>query len=453
MDFQILGPVELTAHEGRVDLGPLKQRTVLAALLFDAGRPVTQELLISRVWDGCPPAEVRKTLYTYVARLRRILASVPGAEGARLLRRSGGYLLDVDPGTVDAHRFTEVAAEARAPGLSEEQRCELASRALAEFAAAPLTDLTCQWAGRVRELLVRRQRDMIRLHATLAIRLGHAVSVVDRLYGVLVEQPLAEEMAGILMSALYFSGRSAEALELFARTRAAIAAELGVEPGPELRRTHEEILRGELTCPARGALMERPSYLAQPGVPEPVREDPAGESRPAAPARARSRRMRACAPGAAPSPAKLRGQPNKPRCPSQPRRPGEPRCPSRPRCPVQTRRRSLRLSAWDIWKSACGRSAWFGKSERPAWTASSPRTTRWRRPTRQRSPPAARAPAGRSPSCRPNRPGDWPSSITACCPGARSWSSLTVARASLWWQRCCPRSPPRHGGFKSWPTP
>lgn len=284
MDFQILGPVELTAHEGRVDLGPLKQRTVLAALLFDAGRPVTQELLISRVWDGCPPAEVRKTLYTYVARLRRILASVPGAEGARLLRRSGGYLLDVDPGTVDAHRFTEVAAEARAPGLSEEQRCELASRALAEFAAAPLTDLTCQWAGRVRELLVRRQRDMIRLHATLAIRLGHAVSVVDRLYGVLVEQPLAEEMAGILMSALYFSGRSAEALELFARTRAAIAAELGVEPGPELRRTHEEILRGELTCPARGALMERPSYLAQPGVPEPVREDPAGESRPAAPA-------------------------------------------------------------------------------------------------------------------------------------------------------------------------
>jgi DNA-binding SARP family transcriptional activator len=283
MDFQILGPVELQAHEGWVNLGPLKQRTVLAALLFDAGRPVTLELLISRVWDGCPPAEVRNTLYTYVARLRRILASVPGAEGARLVRRSGGYLLDVDPGTVDAHRFTRLAADARATGVSEEQRYALASRALAEFAAAPLTDLTCQWAGGVREMLVRRQRDMLRLHATLAIRLGHAVLVVDRLHGVMVEQPLAEEMAGILMSALYFSGRSAEALGLFARTRAAIAAELGVEPGPELCRTHEEILRGELTRPALGALTERPSYLAQPGVPELPGEDPAAQSRPAAP--------------------------------------------------------------------------------------------------------------------------------------------------------------------------
>jgi DNA-binding SARP family transcriptional activator len=264
MDFQILGPVELWGQNGRVEIGPLKQRTVLAAMLVDAGRPVTQELLINRVWDDWPPVAARETLYTYVARLRRILASVPGGENASLLRRSGGYLFDVDPETVDLHRFSRLAAEAGSSGLSEEQRCELAGRALTEFAAVPLTDLTSQWADRVREHLVRRRRDMIRLHATLKIRLGGAASVVDSLRAALVDEPLAEDLVGMLMSSLCFSGRRAEALELFARTRASIAAELGVEPGPELSRTHEQILRGELARPAFGPLMERPSYQTYP---------------------------------------------------------------------------------------------------------------------------------------------------------------------------------------------
>jgi DNA-binding SARP family transcriptional activator len=269
MDFQILGPVELWGQNGRVEIGPLKQRTVLAALLVDAGRPVTQELLINRVWDDWPPVAARETLYTYVARLRRILASVPGAERAFLLRRSGGYLFEVDPETVDMHRFSRLAAEAGSSGLSEERRCELAGRALTEFAAEPLTDLTCQWADRVREHLVRRRRDMLRLHATLKIRLGGAASVVDSLRAALVDEPLAEDLVGMLMSSLYFSGRRAEALELYARTRASIAAELGVDPGPELSRTHEEILRGELARPAFGPLMERPCYLTHP-VPAPA---------------------------------------------------------------------------------------------------------------------------------------------------------------------------------------
>jgi len=276
MDFRILGPVELETHEGLVDLGPLKQRTVLAALLVDAGRLVTQELLINRVWDECPPAEVRNALYTYVARLRRILATVPAAESPRLLRRSGGYLLDLDPGLVDVHRFTGLAARAREPGLTEERRCELAGRALAEFDAVPLTDLTCQWAARVREHLGRRKRDMLALHATLEIRSGRAASVVDGLYAALAEEPLAEDLVGPLMSALYFSGRSAEAVGLFAHTRAALAEELGVEPGLELCRVHEQILRGELARPALGADTERTPYPVQPDVAE-----SAGEDRPA----------------------------------------------------------------------------------------------------------------------------------------------------------------------------
>jgi len=257
MDFRILGPVELRVDGRPADLGPLKQRTVLAALLIDAGRPVTQELLIERVWDDAPPAEVRNALYTYATRLRRILASAAAADSARLVRRSGGYLLDVPPETVDAHRFTGLAAGARAPGLTEEQRSELARQALDESGSVPLADLTCRWAGRAREQLSRRRREVLTLHAALEIRLGRAAAVVEGLHAALAEAPLAEDLAATLMSALYFAGRSSEALNVFAETRSAIAAELGVEPGSDLRAAHEGILRGSLAPPVLGAMTDR----------------------------------------------------------------------------------------------------------------------------------------------------------------------------------------------------
>jgi hypothetical protein len=111
---------------------------------------------------------------------------------------------------------------------------------------------------------------MLRLHATLKIRLGGAATVVDSLRAALVDEPLAEDLAGMLMSSLYFSGRRAEALELFARTRASIVAELGVEPGPELSGTHEEILRGEL---ARAAPQQVKSSGPVAAVESPGRGD------------------------------------------------------------------------------------------------------------------------------------------------------------------------------------
>lgn len=261
MDFRILGPVELRGNDGRVELGPLKQRTVLAALLVDAGRPVTQELLIERVWDESPPAEVRNALYTYATRLRRILAAADPGEPARLVRRSGGYLLEIDPESVDAHRFARLAARARARGLSDGERAELARQALAQSAAVPLADLTCPWAARMREHFGRRRRDVLTLHAALEIRLGRPAAVVDDLYEALAAQPLAEELASVLMSALYFSGRSAEALNVYAATRGAIGAELGVEPGPDLRRVYEQILHGTLDGPP-AALPDEPDARA-----------------------------------------------------------------------------------------------------------------------------------------------------------------------------------------------
>ncbi|MGP4013815.1 AfsR/SARP family transcriptional regulator [Streptomyces sp. 4N124] len=74
-DFLLLGTVGLRGADGSVvDLGPAKQRTVLTALLVDAGRWVTMETLIDRVWGEDVPARVRPSLSTHIARIRRTLA-------------------------------------------------------------------------------------------------------------------------------------------------------------------------------------------------------------------------------------------------------------------------------------------------------------------------------------------------------------------------------------------
>ncbi|NUR29593.1 MAG: hypothetical protein HOV83_27720 [Catenulispora sp.] len=228
----------------------MKQRTVMAALLADTGRVVTQETLIERVWDDAPPVEVRNVLYTYVTRLRRILTFAggrgqgDGVAPVQLLRRSGGYLLETDPEAVDVHRLRTLTSRAKGPGLDDAERSALLRAALADADGIPFADLTCAWAARAREHLVRQRGEALIGYAAVETRLGRAATVVDALHQALTDQPLAEDLAAALMRALHHAGRTAEALEVFARTRGNIAAELGVEPGADLRRLHEDILRG-----------------------------------------------------------------------------------------------------------------------------------------------------------------------------------------------------------------
>jgi hypothetical protein len=108
MEFRVLGPVELWHGGQRATLGHAKQRSVLAVLLMEAGRVVPTGVLIDRVWDHRPPDAALNVLYGYVARLRKALTPA----GAWLARESGGYLLDIAPDLVDAHRFTRLVAEA-----------------------------------------------------------------------------------------------------------------------------------------------------------------------------------------------------------------------------------------------------------------------------------------------------------------------------------------------------
>jgi DNA-binding SARP family transcriptional activator len=235
----LLGPVQLWTSAGEVDLGPTKQRAVLAALAVDAGQPVSTETLIDRVWDADPPAGVRSVLYTYVSRLRRALRG-----SATIGSRRQGYVLDVDRDRIDMYRFRRLVDEARRTA-DDAERAVLLRRALDLWRAEPLADLAGDWAARVRAGWRSLHLDAVGAWARAELQRANPDAVISPLTELTVEYPFVESLAGVLMRALHEAGRSAEALDLYANLRRRLAEQLGTDPGLELQDLHRAVLRGK----------------------------------------------------------------------------------------------------------------------------------------------------------------------------------------------------------------
>jgi DNA-binding SARP family transcriptional activator/tetratricopeptide (TPR) repeat protein len=267
--LRLLGPVQWEVAGEPVDLGPVKQRTVLAALAVDAGRLVTWSALIDRVWDEAPVTDARRVLYTYANRIRRMLEAVNATAAGppiELARRSGGYLLDADPDRVDLHRFRRLVAAAGESRHADPERVGLLGDALRLWRGAPLADLAGGWAERMRESWVQQRLNAAVAWGAAALRIGRHDEVIGTVGDLAAEYPLAEPLTGLLMLALVAAGREAEALGCYAASRARLVEELGTEPGPELRALHETVLRG--TVVQRRAAAPRSAYRL--GLPVPA---------------------------------------------------------------------------------------------------------------------------------------------------------------------------------------
>ncbi|WP_248962040.1 AfsR/SARP family transcriptional regulator [Sphaerisporangium perillae] len=253
--FQLLGPVAWTVDGRVVDLGSAKQRTVLAVLLTDAGRLVPWSALIDRVWDQAPTTDARSVLYTYVNRIRRVLERGPPAreQAAALVRRTGGYALEVELESVDLHRFRRLVLAAYDHRRPDPERSELLREALGLWAGTALADLPGAWAARMRESWNRQRLDAAVQWGRAELRLGRPDRVLAPVGELSSEYPFAEPLAGVLMRALAATGRDAEALDHYAVVRAQLVDRLGTEPGPELREIHQAILRGTLRQTTGGA--------------------------------------------------------------------------------------------------------------------------------------------------------------------------------------------------------
>jgi DNA-binding SARP family transcriptional activator/tetratricopeptide (TPR) repeat protein len=244
VEVRLLGPVGARVATRPVELGPPQQRCVFAVLAMTPRQTVPVDLMVDRVWGEQVPRNVRTVLYTYVSRLRGLLADGGGRELLR--RRDGGYALEIDPDQVDLHRARRLASQGRAAAElagGDERAAELLAEAAALWAGTPLTGVNGEWAERVRIGLDHERLTLLTERFEAALRVGQAEAVIGPLSQAVAANPLAESLAGLLMLALHRTGRHADALAHYSQLRRRLVDEVGDEPGPALQRLHEQILR------------------------------------------------------------------------------------------------------------------------------------------------------------------------------------------------------------------
>ena len=240
MDLRLLGPLEVRLEDGPVELGPRKQRAVLAMLALEPGRTVSADRLAEGLWGDRLPPSAAKMVQLYVSHLRRAL---DGA-GVRIVTHGRGYELELVDGEIDA-----VCAE----WLLEEARPR---EALALWRGEPLADLAdepfaADAIRRLEELRLRAAEQAV--DADLAA--GRHAELIGELDALVAAHPLRERLHAQRLLALYRANRQSEALAAYRTARAGLVEQIGVEPGAELQRLHEQILAHDpaLDLPATAA--------------------------------------------------------------------------------------------------------------------------------------------------------------------------------------------------------
>jgi predicted ATPase/DNA-binding SARP family transcriptional activator len=239
VEFGILGPLDVLEDGRPVRVSGARERALLAILLIHAGQVVSADRLIDELWGRDLPAHPANALQVVVSRVRRAL-KVPDGAG-RLVTRRPGYVLHVEPGELDAHRFASLVEQAR-PAVPADQ-ARLLGEALGLWRGPALAEFAAE--GFARDEVARLEEARIRaveLKADAELTLGRPAELAGELTALVAAHPLRERLRGQLMLALYRSGRQGEALRVFAEGRRALAEELGVDPGPELQELHQQIL-------------------------------------------------------------------------------------------------------------------------------------------------------------------------------------------------------------------
>ncbi len=248
MEFRLLGPVEIVDDSGRrIELAANRVRALLTALLLQPNRVVAAQDLIDTLWEDELPARPRSALQTYVSRLRTLL-------GRPIIQTEpAGYVAAVEADQIDLTQFRSLVA-ASADTAEPVERARLLTSALALWRGEPLAGLAAGALIRDAVLVLAEER----LHATellLAARLdlGEHAQVTSELSGLTRKHPLREPLWALLMQAQIRAGRPADALATYSEASRRLADELGLDPGPALRRLHQAVLASD----ARAAVVRR----------------------------------------------------------------------------------------------------------------------------------------------------------------------------------------------------
>jgi DNA-binding SARP family transcriptional activator len=270
-EFCLLGPLQVRVGGTDVPVRAARQRAVLAALLLSANQVVPVAELAALLWGASPPPSARVAVQNYVLRLRKALGEAGRARISTQLGQPGGYLIRVEPGELDVHRFEALLAGARAAAGTGawETAAERARAALALWRGEPLADVeSAGLAGREGARLAGLRLQALEARIEADVRLGGHAEVITELQRLIGEHPRRERFHAQLMLALYQYGRRAEALAAYRRARGVLIAELGTEPGAELRELHQRMLAADpgLGAPAVAPGPARPVPRQLPAV-------------------------------------------------------------------------------------------------------------------------------------------------------------------------------------------
>jgi predicted ATPase/DNA-binding SARP family transcriptional activator len=240
MDFKVLGPLEVRRDGAALPLGGGKPRALLAVLLLHANEPVSAERLAGALWgEDAPPGAVG-TVRVHVSRLRRALG-----DEAVLTTTPAGYRLRLGAGELDLQRFEQLVDEGRhalADGRLEEAG-DVLRAALSLWRGPALADLAFEPFAQAEIARLEEQRlAALELRVEGDLNAGRHAELLPELQRLVSDHPLRERLHAQRMLALYRCGRQAEALEAYRQARRTLVEELGIEPGPELRRLEREVL-------------------------------------------------------------------------------------------------------------------------------------------------------------------------------------------------------------------
>ncbi|MDT5365286.1 MAG: hypothetical protein QOC69_7048, partial [Mycobacterium sp.] len=235
VELGVLGSLQVRQYGLPVAIPGAKPRALLTMLGLHAGSVVSADTLLELLWGDEPPRTAAKALQTHISSLRRTLG-----DGFVLTEGTGWTLTTTE---IDASRYKAAAKMGREAIASGDT-----SQAVARF-----NEALALWRG-VPELPegsrgTSEKTRWIEGHAALVedradalLATGRAAEIIGELEAAVGDAPLRERRWGQLMLALYRAGRQGEALGAFQRARSLLADELGVDPGPDLRRLEAAIV-------------------------------------------------------------------------------------------------------------------------------------------------------------------------------------------------------------------
>ncbi|HEY9373552.1 BTAD domain-containing putative transcriptional regulator, partial [Streptomyces sp.] len=264
MRFGVLGPLGVWSAEGRpVRVPELKVRALLACLLVHHGRPVSADRLVDELWGEKLPSNPAGALQNKVWQLRRALESVEQGGRDLVISQGQAYQLRVDSDAVDAGRFQDLTARARA-AEDPRARAGLLADALAVWRGPAYADFADEeFARAARDRLEEQRLTALEEQAEARLDLGEHALVADELGDLVALHPLRERLRTAHVRALYLAGRQSAALGSYADLRTRLAEELGLDPSPELAALHQAILTQD---PALAAAPSPATSAARPAT-------------------------------------------------------------------------------------------------------------------------------------------------------------------------------------------